>query len=90
MSLLKQIQKLQKKKRIKFIVDNVNTDTDFGLKIKEAYKRIFGKEIQCFVHSGGRKHHYDIKIIHSDATFSKCEEKGTNTFNQNISECEIP
>ena len=85
------LPKMIEEKRVNFIITSINTDTDIGLRIKESYKTLFNKKIQCVLDSGGtRKDHYDFTLIHSDATIVKCEEKGTEIYIPNIDGSIIP
>lgn len=87
----KRTPKLIEEERIKFICDSVNTDTIFGKELKEQYYNKFGKNILKFENNGGSlKDHYDFTIIHDDGTINRCEEKGTDTYLNDLSDYTIP
>ena len=72
------------------ICNNVNTNTELGKLMKHGYHEKTGMTILRFEKKGGNGDHFDILIIHPDGTFSRCEEKGTKKFHENIDETTKP
>ena len=77
--------------RIRFICDSINNRTGLGTQMRNKYMELFGKEISNVVTmGGGLKDHYDFVINHTDNTSKRCEEKGTDTYYEYISNFKIP
>lgn len=78
--LRKDVRKDTEEKRIKWIVNQVNNNTQFGQQLKKDYEQVIGKKIKNILDdkAGGRNKHYDIVITHTDESVYHCEEKGTN------------
>lgn len=76
-------------KRVKWIIESINNNTDIGKEIREKYYELWGKKIKSVKKTNLRNKHYDIKIIHEDGSVAHCEEKGTNT-KRNINELSRP
>tara|TARA_Y100001958_G_scaffold157567_1_gene152988 strand:+ start:700 stop:1881 length:1182 start_codon:yes stop_codon:yes gene_type:complete len=75
--------------RLKWITEQINNDTDFGIKFKKDYKKFYNKSIKKIDIIGGRQKHYDFIIHHTDGTQYKCEEKGTKD-NYNLDKSKTP
>ena len=75
--------------RLKWITEQINNNTDFGIKFKKDYKKFYNKSIQKIDIIGGRKKHYDFIIHHTDGTNYKCEEKGSKD-NYNLDKYKTP
>jgi len=78
----KNTNKLTEEQRVKWIITQVNERTELGMKMRHAYRDMFGKDIDHMEHSsgGGRGDHYDMVIRHTDGSSVHCEEKGTDTY----------
>jgi hypothetical protein len=64
----------------------MNNPTFIGFIMRQEYYKLFGKNINQVILSGGsNKDHYDIEIVHIDGTKKKCEEKSTIFFKQDLS-----
>ena len=71
--------------RVKRVCELMNLKKSHGLDMFNSYESFFQKKIKEIKPSGGGlKDHYDFKIIHTDSSFSKVEEKGTKNFLRNI------
>ena len=68
--------------RLKWIYDEINNRTDWGIKFKNDYNGFFKKEIHDLEVVGGRKNHYDFLIFHTDQSKVRCEEKGNKDKNK--------
>lgn len=68
--------------RIKWIAEQINNNTDIGIKLKESYSHKFNKTIIKVEIKGTKKDHCDLLIHNSDGTIYKCEEKGTNKYSE--------
>ena len=70
--------------RVSWICKQINTGTELGQELKNAYKEKFGLEILRVEKKGKNDEHYDIVIHHTNGTKIRCEEKGTKKYCQNI------
>ena len=62
--------------RLKWLTEEINNNTEFGIQFKDDYKKFYNKLIEKIDIIGGRKKHYDFVLYHTDGTIYKCEEKG--------------
>lgn len=72
--------KIDESKRVKWICDNINNNTELGLKIKTKYTELFKKDISNVIFKGTNGRHYDILITNTDGSLKKCEEKGSKKY----------
>jgi hypothetical protein len=76
-------------KRVQFITDSFNNNTEFGKELKETFYTNFGKHITNVEHLGNNKDHYDLLFTLDDGTTMRCEEKG-NSNSTKLSENDSP
>ena len=62
-------------KRLKWIVNEINAKTEWGIKFRKDYYEFYEKEIDQVKLKNTNKSHYDLLFIHIDGTI-RCEEKG--------------
>ena len=72
--------------RVKWICENINNQTELGESIIIKYYENFNKIILYVEKKGGNNIHYDILIHHHDGTTFRCEEKGSQSYTENINE----
>jgi hypothetical protein len=76
--------------RVEWICEQINTKSLIGIKICDDYLKMFNKCILYVEKKGSNREHFDIYIYLTDGTTHKCEEKGTNTYIEDIKTFEIP
>jgi len=69
--------KLNEKDQLNFLEDNINNNTEIGIKFKNSYTKKFDKIIKNIKILGKNNDHYDILINHTDKTYYRCELKST-------------
>ena len=63
-------------KRLKLIVNNINTYTQWGEKFRKDFFEFYKKQIDRVELKNTKKSHFDLLFIFTDGTTYRCEEKG--------------